>query len=433
MTTLRMTRELFNELQRDLRRMHPFASERVAFVQVHEGNRGGEHPLVLASASHSVTDDDYINDPLSGARINGTAIRAAMQRILDSGAGILHVHLHEHDDAPSFGRMDRREIPRLVKSFVATDARVPHGMLVLSNDSAHAWVAMPGQALRPVDKVVIVGRPMTIIGTNPAYRSARYDRQSFLGRHSQRAFESTRVGIAGLGGGGSHMAQQLAHLGFKDYVLFDKQRIEDSNLNRLVGGTENDVAGQAFKVDIAHRVICGIRSDAQVLPIRERWQDAAGALRSCDLVFGCVDGFDERRQLERSCRRYLIPLIDIGMDVQCVKGQLPRMAGQVILSTPGEPCMQCIGFLNEKTLTREAQRYGDAGDNPQVVWANGVLASTAIGIAVDLLTGWTGKHVGLEYLSYDGNRNCIGPHVRLEYLPKEQCTHHPLDQVGDPV
>lgn len=100
-------------------------------------------------------------------------------------------------------------------------------------------------------------------------------------------------------------------------------------------------------------------------------------------------GFAERRELEIACRRHLIALIDVGMDVYVVGDEPPRMGGQVILSMPGAPCMTCLGFLNEATLAREAGAYGDAGPRPQVVWSNGVLASTAIGIAVDLLTDWT--------------------------------------------
>jgi hypothetical protein len=43
-------------------------------------------------------------------------------------------------------------------------------------------------------------------------------------------------------------------------------------------------------------------------------------------------------------------------------------------------------------LAAEAARHGDAGGRPQVVWPNGALASTAVGLAVDLVTGWTRKN-----------------------------------------
>ena len=84
-------------------------------------------------------------------------------------------------------------------------------------------------------------------------------------------------------------------------------------------------------------------------------------------------------------------------------------------------------------LAREGERYGDAGARPQVVWANGVLASTAVGLAVDLLTDCSRSLRKVVYLEYDGNKGTLKPHVRLEYLKYDACPHYPLSQVGDPV
>lgn len=429
---LRIPAWLHQALLGDLRRRHAFAAERVAFCKVRLGNRGHETMLALATEFWPVPDDQYIDDPSSGARIGAIAIRRAMQEILNEDVGILHVHLHELPGRPGLSHMDRAEIPRLVESFRGTDASRVHGLLVLSPDSAAAWLAFPGRDLAPVAKVVIVGRPMTLVGRMGSESVSRFQRQSFLGPQSEELIANARVGVVGLGGGGSHVVQQLAHLGFVDYVLFDDQRIEESNLNRLVGATEADVAAQRLKVEIAERVVRDVRGTAVVRAVASRWQEAPQLLRTCDIVFGCVDGFAERQQIENSCRRYLIPYVDIGMDVRQAKGQAPRMAGQVILSLPRGRCMQCVGFLNERTLAEEAQRYGDAGDHPQVVWANGVLASSAVGLGVDLLTGWSGNRETVEYLSYDGNAGTVTPHVRLSYLQGGECSHHSQEGSGDP-
>jgi hypothetical protein len=259
-----------------------------------------------------------------------------------------------------------------------------------------------------------------------------FSRQSFLGKGAQQAIEQCTVGIAGLGGGGSHVAQQLAHLGFLNYVLFDKDRIEDTNLNRLVGGTARDVAEKRLKVEIARRGIKRVRPKAKVEAIADIWQNRSEALKRCDVVFGCVDGFDQRRQLEATLRRYLIPLIDIGMDVTVIPGSPPAISGQVVSSVPGLPCMTCLGFLNEADLAREAGRYGDAGPRPQVVWSNGVLASTAVGVAVDLVTGWSQSPERPVYLCYRGSTGTLTPHPRLDFLSPGSCEHFPLANCGDP-
>lgn len=262
---------------------------------------------------------------------------------------------------------------------------------------------------------------------------ARYSRQSFLGANSDEMIEACVVGIVGLGGGGSHIVQQLAHVGFRHYVLYDPDCVEDSNLNRLVGATEEDAAHGRPKIHVAKRTILGLQPGARIQEFQSRWQENSHPLRGCDIILGCVDGFAERRELEACARRYLIPYIDIGLDVFRVGDEPPALGGQVILSMPGEPCLTCMGFLSEAVLAREAARYGDAGPRPQVVWGNGVLSSTAVGVAVDLLTGWTGAQPHPVYLSYRGNGGTVEPHIRLQYLGTPGCPHYPPDQVGDPV
>jgi len=161
------------------------------------------------------------------------------------------------------------------------------------------------------------------------------------------------------------------------------------------------------------------------------WQAAAQQIREADVIISCVDSYAARQDLEATARRYMIPLVDIGMDVFFVD-QHAHVSGQVILSLPEGPCMKCLGFLTEENLRQEANQYGAAGGRPQVVWANGILASLAVGILVDLLTGWNGLPVRGEYLHLDGNQNVVTRSPRLDYVPK-QCPHFPKESVGDPV
>ena len=261
----------------------------------------------------------------------------------------------------------------------------------------------------------------------------RFSRQGFLGAGGQDAIERGVVGVVGLGGGGSHVVQQLAHVGFLDYVVYDGDYVDESNLNRLVTATEADAATGRLKIDAARDRALGVRGAAKIEAYPRRWQDYPEPLRRCDVVFGCLDGFAERRDLEATCRRFLIPYIDIGMDLHQAGDEPPVMAGQIILSMPGGPCMFCMGFLNDANLGREAARYGAAGARPQVVWPNGVLASTAVGVAVDLLTDWSRSLRSPVYLSYRGNDGTVHPHVRLKYLAGGRCDHYLLGQVGEPV
>ena len=149
-------------------------------------------------------------------------------------------------------------------------------------------------------------------------------------------------------------------------------------------------------------------------------------------MFVCVDGFDKRRQLESALRRYLISLIDIGKGVTVLPGCPPVISGQVILSMPGDLCMSCLGFLNERDLAGEAAKSCDAGDQPQVVWSNGVLASTAVGIALYLVTGWSQSSPRPIYLCCRGSAHTLTPHPRHGFVEPGQCSRFLLENCGDP-
>lgn len=261
---------------------------------------------------------------------------------------------------------------------------------------------------------------------------SRLDRQSFLGSDSDAVLEAATIGIVGLGGGGSHVVQQAAHVGIGGFVTVDPQTIEDTNTNRLVGGKRADVAAERPKTDIAERLIRDLQPNARVLSIRDSWHAATDQLKTADVIVGALDSFKEREQLERFARRYLIPYIDIGMDVHDLgKGFL--VSGQAILSTPGEPCLRCCGFITDDRLKREAARYGAAGGRPQVVWSNGVLASAAIGLIAQILTPWYQHPPAFVYLEYDGNKGTVSRSAHMETLTECDCPHHPSNETGDPM
>ncbi len=158
-----------------------------------------------------------------------------------------------------------------------------------------------------------------------------------------------------------------------------------------------------------------------------------GDLKVCDVIVGAVDSYKEREQLERFARRHLIPYLDIGMDVHELGQNGFLISGQVIMSMPGGPCLRCCGLVTEERLAQEAQTYGTAGGRPQVVWPNGVIASTVVGLLAQIITPWHPKLSELVYLEYDGNKGTLRPSARMELLQGKSCPHHPADEVGDPL
>jgi len=162
---LRIPRLLCEDMRADLVRPHAFAGERVGFARaalgtVHDG------ALVLLKSYWPVPDNQYVDDPYVGARINGTAIRDAMQDVLDGGGahGLFHIHMHPFKGSTGMSKTDAAEIPKLVQSFRNVGAKVAHGLLILTPDHAFSLALLPGvDRFQQVSKVTMVGYPTEIL------------------------------------------------------------------------------------------------------------------------------------------------------------------------------------------------------------------------------------------------------------------------------
>jgi hypothetical protein len=421
-------------MRTDLARPNPYGGETVGFMATRSA-MAVDTLVVTVHDYRTVTAEDYIPASDVAARIGSSAIRTAMEWGMSGGHGIWHVHAHSgRGRPPRPSGTDQADIPRLVEALTRSSPAETHGLMILNHDRALAEACVPAVGWCPV-LVTEVGWPVVCLSRDatPQAADTRYVRQDFLGPESKSMFAGIRVGIVGAGGGGSHVCQQLAHLGVGDMSVFDPDILEETNLPRTVGATEQDVVHQHPKVEIVERVARAIQETGVVHAYRSRWQNNPEALRRCQLVIGATDAFAERRELEVACRRFLIPYLDIGMDVLPAARPPFRMAGQVVASIPSGPCMWCLGFLTEQRLAEEARKYGATGGRPQVVWANGILASSAVGLAVDLITGWTGERRHGAYLSYDGNCGVLRDHPLWAERGTALCTHFPLSQSGAPV
>lgn len=248
----------------------------------------------------------------------------------------------------------------------------------------------------------------------------RYARQiPFLSEESQRKIETTQVGIVGVGGLGSHVAQSLAFLGTGSFVLIDDDRVEDTNLNRLIGATPEDVAESVLKVKLAERNIYRINPSAQVRVISEnlRSRHALEALTTCPVIFGCVDNDGARLILMELAAAYNATLIDSATEIVFQSGKLVEYGGRVIVARPGDYCLDCAGEINmqvakaelespETQAARRAHGYGlgDQGPALSVVSLNGIVANLAVTEYMVMIAGLRDPN---RYLHYRGSRGVV--------------------------
>jgi hypothetical protein len=222
---------------------------------------------------------------------------------------------------------------------------------------------------------------------------ARFDRQiSAFGRAFQARLQSLRVGVVGAGGIGSIIAEELARLGVRDWVVVDPDVVEASNLNRLVGSTVADVEDECSKVEVAARNIVSIDAAARVTALRctvftER---ALRALCECDVLIASTDNDASRLAVNALAAQYLIPVVHAGVNLGVRDDRsFDDISGEVAVPPLGTWCLLCAGIIDatraaqdlarpeERALLRERGYLADVAA-PAVYHLNGVVASLAV-------------------------------------------------------
>jgi len=358
--------------------------------------------------------------------------------------GATPVLVHSHGTAnPGFSADDRAKERPLFGAFSRITEPLPTGTLLLGDGDAAGSFWIDGRNDLALRRLVIVGETIETCHASSARpptrgRRGRLDRQTIaIGPDSEPKLTDARIAVIGVSGGGSHVIQQLAHQGVGALIPIDGQTVEESNLGRLVGAVHTDI-DTTLKVDVAKRVATGIDPSIEVLAVPECFPSsrALDALKGADIVVACLDRFDAREGVNTFCRRYLIPLVDIGMEIRSACEQLAIADGQLIVSRPAEACLRCW-FITDAVLERERRerppgydRNPDAPGDPQVVSMNGVLASEACNCVLDLITGYSGGRRGPNtFWQYEGRTGQLEPCE----LPsrREDCPGCAEESLGD--
>lgn len=245
----------------------------------------------------------------------------------------------------------------------------------------------------------------------------RFGRQEQLfGADGQEEISATRVAVVGVGGLGSHLVQQLAYLGVRDFLLVDPDRVEKTNLNRLIGAGPDDVRTGRLKVGVAKDLIHSIAPEAEVQTLDDVFISDAGfdLLMKSDVIFGSVDNEISRLVLNEFCQVNDISFIDTASDVD-PRGPGPGYGGRVVVSDGGGGCVVCLDLLDQEALDveqateNERRQRGEiygidtealGGAGPSVVSVNGLVASLAVTEFMNLVTGLRQPQL---YLRYDGS------------------------------
>jgi molybdopterin-synthase adenylyltransferase len=326
------------------------------------------------------------------------------------GSGLVFVHSHPGDNPPAFSSIDDAGEKRL-SAFLNKRHPGRHVALVISRGGMRARMLGTSHEI-PIISLGAVRR----VENPPSVGSLsteKFDRQiRLLGTAAQQALSRLAIGIVGLGGLGSLVAQQLVHLGVTSFVLMDPDTLDTTNLNRVVGATPTDVG--APKVDIAQRYIAAMNPDASVVALTEDVMKVASArkLRTLDILFGCTDSHGSRAVLQQVAYQYLVPCIDMGAVIVSRQGSIQQIIGRIQLLSAGLPCLTCHELLNANQVRRDMMTAferaldpyfaGEAEPAPAVMSLNSTIASLGVTMFLAVVAGFPSD---ARHLIYDAMRS----------------------------
>lgn len=198
----------------------------------------------------------------------------------------------------------------------------------------------------------------------------RYQRNyKTISLEDQKKLAESTVAIVGCGGLGGSMAEELSRLGIGSLILIDGDRIEESNLNRQLFATENNM-GQP-KVEAARDRLHAVNSSVRLKLIADWFTEdnAKEIFMGANLVCDALDSISRRVSLERACHKVGLPLVYAG---------IAGWYGRIGVSFPGDYSVARLFRYGEKGVEKT---WGNPAFTPAV------LASMSVVEAVKILVG----------------------------------------------
>jgi molybdopterin/thiamine biosynthesis adenylyltransferase len=392
MSSLRVAPRDWQELRTDLLSTPHLERAAVGFA----GVRGQRNTELLLRDWIPLAREDYLVQLGHHLEVSGSVWARAAKRARESHEAIVIFHSHPRDSKrPDFSVSDDYGEELVVPKLQAR-APVPVAAAVLAPGGERARLHVPGASRVMEASVERVGEPA---GGAAVASSERFDRQvRALTHEGQGAIAALSVGVVGAGGLGSHVVQQLLHLGVGELLVIDPDTVAVSNLSRLVGAGRRDALWSRPKIKLARRMARRLGSKTRLRLVQGSITDEeiGRQLLDCDVVIGGTDNQWSRTVLNQIAYQYYVPVLDLGVELQ----PGGAMGGRVSWLAPGSACLWCAGILDAAQVRAEqlppelaaAERErgyiaGVEEPAPAVVSINGAIASVAV---TELLARWTG-------------------------------------------
>jgi molybdopterin/thiamine biosynthesis adenylyltransferase len=398
----------------------------------------GRDVRLLARELHLAVDGvDYVPGKRGYRMLKADFISTRIEQCRVQNLAYLAIHNHGGRDSVGFSPDDFRSHERGYPALLDIAQGQPVGALVFAENAIAGDIWLPGEKRVELAAASVVGASRLQLSAaplpRPRGREAMYDRQARLfGDAGQDILAHTKVGIIGLGGAGSLLAEYLGRLGVGEFVLADPERAEISNLPRLTAASRNDAlawfADERMpkwihrlamrlakpKVTLARRNILRANPGARVQAIFGNFLEAdiAAKFVDCDYLFLAADTMRARLLFNAIVHQYLIPGVQVGakVSVDSKSGEVLDAYSVVRPVTPDSGCLLCNRLINSVKLQEESiseterrqQRYIDEPEivAPSVITMNAVATSHAANDFLFYITGLQNSHVQTSYMRH---------------------------------
>lgn len=429
---LRITREDFNTITN-----HLFPGdwdEHGAVLLAGVSNPEGQLTLHVREVHLAREGVDYVEGKIGYRALTPQFIHRFITRARDERLVYLAIHNHGSEREVGFSQIDIESHERGYPALLQIARGMPVGALVFGRQSVQADIWLPNGSRLNLEVTTVVGKTIQRFtptsNQNLVDSAATYDRQiRMFGKVGQTELANCRVGIIGLGGIGSLVTEYLARLGIGKFFLVDDDRVEESNLSRIVGASSSDVFDRRSKVEIARRTVLQANDRAliQLLTDDVAKESVAKALTGCDYLFLAADSMRARLVFNALVHQYLIPGVQLGSKIRCdSKGMLIDVMSANRPVRPGQGCLWCNQLIDPNLLAieaktdkeRKAQAYGVQEANPSVISLNAISAAHAVN---DFLLDYLGLRSdgGTQY--YEHFHFLKGLRMQVEPRKDEDC------------
>ncbi len=329
---------------------------------------------LIAKEVHLAKDGvDYVPGKRGYRMLKAEFIQRRILRARNMRLAYLAIHNHGGTDSVAFSQDDMASHERGYPALLDIARGMPVGALVFAKSAVAGDLWFPGCYRSPLKHATVIGSQRQSLFPTPQKQATTiemYDRQSRLfGDAGQELLRKTRVGIIGLGGAGSILAEFLARLGVGEFILADPDRADITNLPRLLGARWSDGAVpswiprffaerlRSLKVRMATRNIRRANPKVQIEAMARNFLEEGVAARftDCDFLFLAADTMGARLLFNAIVHQYGIPGIQVGAKVPVSEdGDVGDVFCVSRLVTPEQGCLWCNELINPARLQDEA-------------------------------------------------------------------------------